>query len=114
MATSPFEPIPIIPATAECRAAIKTGRLTGHWVEAGTETFICWSLYGWTGADQDNEAAQRTDDLVQICAEEQQALGNPMAIFACDLNACTARIPALQALLDDEMWMDCGAHASNW
>ena len=40
LTTAPFEPVPIVPSTAECKEALKTGRLTGHWIEAGCENFL--------------------------------------------------------------------------
>ena len=65
LATDPFQLVPYQPAGPNYMKAYEMGRLAAHWCEVGSETVLCWNMYGWIGAgtinldiEQSNEAAQ--------------------------------------------------------
>ena len=86
--------------------AYEMGRLAAHWCEVGSETALCWNMYGWTGAgtinldtEKSNEAAQRTDDMCQIIHEETHAHPNVLSMICTDLNARAEDMPTMNHMV---------------
>ena len=95
--------------TPEGRDAQAAGRLIRAAVQpAGGIPLILLSLYGWAGADHDNDCVERTDALVSA-ARLEVAIANDTPTFVVgDLNASIHRLPALQEALDMQDWIDIG------
>lgn len=102
----------LVPAklnTQEAAQADATGRLHIIEIHKNRAQVLVAIAYGWTGGNDDAEAAARTDDLIAaINVEFSTQLQGPKIILG-DLNADTARLPTLQWMLQSCHWTDIGA-----
>lgn len=121
IAAQPLQPVKYRPAGREYDQAYKMGRLAAHWYEISGQPVLCWNLYGWTGANSTTketvkslEAAQRTDDCIQIIQEETAAYHGFLSMISADVNATIEDLPTLDQMISSKNWTDCGANSEWW
>ena len=101
--------MPIKAETKDYQDAIKTGRLLAHQWELLTAVLQVGNIYGWTGGVKGSKAADRTNDLLAIIANEfdMQEVGPKMIVG--DLNGDLESLPIIQHLINDRGWVDLGS-----
>ena len=72
-------------------------------------TYTLMVLYGWQGADKDEEKANRTNSLVVAARLEEKTAPKTAVFITGDLNASIHTLPALQDALECGDWFDVGA-----
>ena len=97
--------------TKDYADAVSTGRCIIGCVDINGTTFACASIYGWAGAKPGNEAAARTNDLINIVLLQfaEMRLG-PRAICG-DINGPIHAFPAIAEMLHNGEWTDVGSDA---
>ena len=114
LSCQPYTTVPYQAMGVHYPEAYKMGRIAAHWCEIGTCTVLMWNVYGWTGADGDEEVAQRSDDMMQIVHEETAQHPGVLALMVGDFNATSGTLPTLEHLEQTGQWIDVGAIASRW
>ena len=111
------DPLKLIPWPLTCNKYAKAymlGRCAIYTVELGSTCLTCINIYGWTGGHTNLEAAQATDDLLDICLQTVCDRQSGPIVIQGDINADTADIPTANNLITEQGWVDCGAVASWW
>lgn len=110
----PLQAVPVRYNTKRARIAYEQGRLAMYWVQNGGRRAIFATVYGKTGGHEDHEAAQVTDDLLEICVEEFTTHPGIPKCITGDLNAEPEDLPMFMHLTEEMGWLDCGAKADIW
>ena len=63
---------------------------------------------GETGGNKSEEAAMKTDHIIGALKDELDTQPKIPTFMMGDLNAEPQDIPAVQDLLEEEAWLDCG------
>ena len=100
--------------TEEYRHIYEMGRVALYRLEVEGTRFIFGVVYGATGGHDDTEAAQKTDDIVQVLQKEVDEEQDVPTFFIGDFNCDPADLPTMQDLMNDRAWTDIGAVASIW
>ena len=70
IARDPHLAVELEPRTHAFKEAKATGRLGGYWLNADGSDILFISLYGWTAAGENQQNAERTDDIMCIIFDE--------------------------------------------
>ena len=94
--------MPIKAETKDYEDGVQTGRLLTHQWELQNVVRQVGNVYGWTGGIKGSKAADRTNDLLAIVANEfdSQEVGPTMIVG--DLNGDLESLPMIQHLLKDK------------
>ena len=71
-------------------------------------------IYGWTGAEKNNEASERTDDLCTVMLEELEQHAKGPVLVMGDLNGEPECFPTIGRMAHELGWCDLGARAEFW
>ena len=72
------------------------------------------NFYGQTGGHENEDAAKKTDDILEVLVAEMGGHGSIPKCVVGDLNAEPEDIPMARYLIEGEGWVDCGAVAEVW
>ena len=101
--------MPLKAETKDYEDAVKTGRLLTHQWELQDAVLHVGNVYGWTGGIKGSKAADRTNDLLAIIANEFDSQESGPNMIVEDLNGDLECLPMAQRLLMDKGWVDLGA-----
>ena len=85
--------------------------MEGYWINHDKEKVIVMNIYGWTAADEKEESAEKTDDLLCIVLEELATWEDPFFAIVGDLNGDLKRFPVLQDMIIHGQIVDLGENA---
>lgn len=110
----PMNAIPIAGSAKDYNDAYETGRLAIYQLDVQGRTLLIAVIYGWTGACAGNGAAERSEDLMHILANELRAQPVGPQLIMGDFNGELEDFPTLITMTQEEGWTDVGAQAYVW
>ena len=96
MARSPIKLVPHVTADPDYQRLHGLGRLAIYLLEIGGQEVWIANVYGHTGGHTDTEAAQATDEIIQVAVEQiGKKINKCPVLILGDLNADLADLPVL-------------------